>query len=195
MNWKLILGWLFTVGAVRGILLQENLEGAFITLLIGLYLLNGQYNLVKKISGLRKRGRRNVADNSGAGYVELDESALRAAARNTESPEGTNFERIVLDTDKYEDGISEPLEDLDEDVWDRGYYLCPDEGGTWYELYVTESVKESYPDLLADSDLMQQLRGFKGLYLDNYVDYNQITFFVPEGEEEFTFEELYDIFA
>ena len=33
------------------------------------------------------------------------------------------------------DGISEPIENLSTDVWDRGYYLETDEG-IWYEVYV-----------------------------------------------------------
>ena len=43
-----------------------------------------------------------------------------------------------------EDGVNEEL-DLNELVWDRGYYEVA-EKGTWYNLFVTEQMKGYYPN-------------------------------------------------
>ena len=44
------------------------------------------------------------------------------------------------------DGISNPLENLTEHVWDRGYYLETDDG-YWYEVYVNDDIKKYYPTI------------------------------------------------
>ena len=50
------------------------------------------------------------------------------------------------------DGISEPLENLNPDVWDRGYYVETDDG-IWYEVYVNDEIKKYYPNIdLSDEE-------------------------------------------
>ena len=39
------------------------------------------------------------------------------------------------------DGMSETLENLTPDVWNRGYYLETDDG-IWYEVYVNDQIKK-----------------------------------------------------
>ena len=101
--------------------------------------------------------------------------------------------------DKYPEGISNPLSflDRDESVWDRGYY-CETEEGVWYELYVNETIKLDYPTLAEDFDNIDSIaynfRGFYGLWLGDYEENSQITFFVPNQEKRFTFDEMTDIF-
>jgi hypothetical protein len=90
-------------------------------------------------------------------------------------------------------GISITIVDLDENVWERGYY-CETEDGTWYEVYVNLEIKKYYPEIdLNNEDHNETFSGFNDLYLGNYVDYNQITFFVPIGEDEFNLENLTEI--
>jgi len=80
-----------------------------------------------------------------------------------------------LDYELYPDGISKELKSIEESVWDRGYYLDV-ENGTWYELYINDTIKSYYPD--AES-ITNDLEGYKALWLGNYNDSSQITFFVP----------------
>ena len=90
-------------------------------------------------------------------------------------------------------GISITIVDLDEIVWKKGYY-CETEDGTWYEVYVNIEIKEFYPDIdLNVEEFKETFGGFQDLYLGNYQEYNQITFFVPTGEDEFTLENLTEI--
>ena len=92
-------------------------------------------------------------------------------------------------------GISNIIVDLDETVWEKGYY-CETEDGTWYEVYVNIEIKEFYPDIdLNVEEFIETFGGFHDLYLGNYEDYNQITFFVPIGEDEFTLENLTEILS
>ena len=102
-----------------------------------------------------------------------------------------------FDYELYPDGISEGLYDLEPSVWDRGYY-CETDEGVWYELYVNETVKSDYPTIAEDFDNIDSIsynfRGFSGLHLGDYEENAQITFFVPKEEEEFTFDEMTDIF-
>lgn len=106
---------------------------------------------------------------------------------------------MEFDYDGYPDGISEHLSFLDEDelVWDRGYY-CETEDGVWYELYVNEMIKSDYPVIGEDFDNIDSIsynfRGFQGLWLGDYEENSQITFFVPNQEKVFTFSEMTDIF-
>ena len=39
------------------------------------------------------------------------------------------------------DGISDQLENLEPEVWDRGYYKETDDG-IWYEVYVNDEIKK-----------------------------------------------------
>ncbi len=102
-----------------------------------------------------------------------------------------------FDYEMYPDGISEEVYDLEPSVWDRGYY-CETEEGVWYELYVNETIKSDYPTIAEDFDNIDSIsynfRGFFGLWLGDYEENSQITFFVPNDEKEFTFNEMTNIF-
>ena len=104
---------------------------------------------------------------------------------------------MEFDYEKYPDGISSPLDDLEPSVWDRGYY-CETDEGVWYEVYFSEEQKKHYPSEKEiqetfDSNLIDG-EGFKGISLWNFEEDNQITFFVPNGEEEWTFDKMTDMF-
>ena len=91
------------------------------------------------------------------------------------------------------DGISEPLENLTPYVWDRGYYLETDDC-IWYEVYVNDQVKKNYPKIdLEDEEQKETFGKFHEIMLDHYNDDNQITFFVPNNETQYTLDELTDI--
>ena len=91
------------------------------------------------------------------------------------------------------DGISETLENLTPDVWNRGYYLETDDG-IWYEIYVNDQVKKNYPKIdLEDEEQKETFGKFHEIMLDHYNDDNQITFFVPNNEIQYTLDELTDI--
>ena len=51
----------------------------------------------------------------------------------------------ALDQEKNPDGIAIPLNGLDDEVWERGYY-CETDDGTWYEVYANENIKEIWGD-------------------------------------------------
>ncbi|MEK9877367.1 MAG: DUF308 domain-containing protein [Betaproteobacteria bacterium] len=197
MDWKLIVGVLFVLAGLRALFVEPDVAIALLTLIIGIFILNSKYKFVQS---LMKRSRSTKAKKSNSSdSSESDEGlsdwAKEAAAKLEAGWAAEGEERsdtddgYEFDSEKYPDGISEDIDGLNSDVWDRGYYLCPEEGGTWYELYVTESVKESYPDV------SEELAGFKGLYLGNYEEYNQITFFEPDSEDQYTLDEMTDIFA
>lgn len=91
------------------------------------------------------------------------------------------------------DGISETLENLTPDVWNRGYYLETDDG-IWYEVYVNDQIKKYYPKIdLEDEEQKETFGKFHDIMLDHYKDDNQITFFVPNNETQYTLDELTDI--
>lgn len=93
-----------------------------------------------------------------------------------------------------EDGITDSLDGLNTLVWDRGYY-CETGEGVWYELYVRENIKEEVPSIdLADED-WEYLSNFHGLILDHYEEEGQITFIVPNDEEDYTLEEMAEVFV
>ena len=102
----------------------------------------------------------------------------------------------AFDYENY-DGIETPLGNLEPSVWDRGYY-CETDEGVWYELYVNETVKTDYPAIAEDFENIDSIsynfRGFHGLWLGDYEENSQITFFVPNKEKSFTFDEMTDIF-
>ena len=91
------------------------------------------------------------------------------------------------------DGISIILKNLDKFVWNRGYYFPTDEG-IWYEIYVNDEIKRFYPDInLSNDEHYETFGGFHDLKLENYTEYNQITFFEPKGEKNYTLENLTEI--
>ena len=92
------------------------------------------------------------------------------------------------------DGISDILDNLTPDVWDRGYY-CETDDGIWYEVYGNETIKESYQkiDLINDEIDKETFGGFHDMMLEHYESDNQITFFVPKDEKQYTLDELTDI--
>ena len=92
------------------------------------------------------------------------------------------------------DGISDPLNGLDEEVWDRGY-ACVTDDGTWFELYLIDDLRSAYGSFdMSDPDNNARFAGFHDLDVSMFEDYGQITFFVPNGETEYTFEALEEIF-
>jgi hypothetical protein len=135
----------------------------------------------------------------GTVQLELNDggSGLDFSSGRTTS-DGDEMGAVVFDDEAYPDGISDVIDDLNLDVWDRGY-SCGTENGTWYEVYVNAETKASYPSIPDDFDnedsVAFSFRGFKGLQLGNYVDNDQITFFVPDGEDEWTLDEMTDIFS
>lgn len=92
------------------------------------------------------------------------------------------------------DFISDRLEDLNSDVWDRGYYKETDEG-IWYEVYVNSDIKEYYPeiDIKNDEEHRETFGKFSDIFFDNYKTDSQITFFVADGEATYTLDELTEI--
>ena len=91
------------------------------------------------------------------------------------------------------DFISDPLENLNSEVWDRGYYKETDDG-IWYEVYVNDNIKKYYPKIdLKDEEQKETFGKFNDIFFDHYESDNQITFFVPNGEEQYTLDELTDI--
>ena len=92
-----------------------------------------------------------------------------------------------------EDGITDTLDGLNPEVWDRGYYHETSDG-TWYEVYVTDTIKGYFHDMSLDHEDFEHLNNYACINLDHYQDDNQITFFVPDGEEEYTLGELTEMF-
>ena len=94
-------------------------------------------------------------------------------------------------------GIETLIDTLEPSVWDRGYY-CETDEGIWYELYFAEEQKKHYPTLEGEqqtfNDNFKDGEGFKGLLLFHFEEHNQITFFVPYEEEEWTLDKMTDIF-
>jgi hypothetical protein len=100
----------------------------------------------------------------------------------------------VFDDEINPDGISKALSGLDEDVWDRGY-CCDTDDGTWFEVYLTDELREAYGSFdMSDEDMRERFGGFHDFDASMFEDYGQITFFVPKGEEKFTFDALEEIF-
>jgi len=92
------------------------------------------------------------------------------------------------------DGISDQLENLEPQVWDRGYYKETDDG-IWYEVYVNDEIKKYYPKIdLKNEEDKETFGKFKDIMLDHYESDNQITFFQPNNEKTYTLDELTEIF-
>jgi len=55
------------------------------------------------------------------------------------------METIQFDYEVNPDGISESIgfDDQESVAWERGYF-CEIEDGIWYELFVNDTIKESY---------------------------------------------------
>ena len=100
----------------------------------------------------------------------------------------------VFNPDINPDFISDPLENINTLVWDRGYSKETDDG-VWYEVYVNDQIKKYYPkiDIKNNDEDKQTFGNFSDLMLDHYESDNQITFFEPNGEEQYTLNELTDI--
>jgi hypothetical protein len=82
------------------------------------------------------------------------------------------------------DFISDTLENLNTDVWDRGYYKETDDG-IWYEVYVVDQIKKKFPKIdLNNQDQNKIFEKFHDLKLDYYMSDNQITFFSPKKNNQ-----------
>ena len=91
-----------------------------------------------------------------------------------------------------EDGVNQDFYP-NSDVWDRGYYE-ETEDGTWYNVFVNETIKGYYPTCNALIDTFsEQETKFYELELSMYEEYGQINFFVPNGESKLTLDEMTDI--
>ena len=100
----------------------------------------------------------------------------------------------VFNPDINPDFISDPLENINTLVWDRGYYKETDDG-VWYEVYVNDQIKKYDPkiDIKNNDEDKQTFGNFSDLMLDHYESDNQITFFVPSDEEQYNLDELTNI--
>ena len=99
----------------------------------------------------------------------------------------------VFNNEIHPDFISDQLDNLNSNVWDRGYYKETDDG-IWYEVYVNEQIKKYYPEIdLNDEEQKETFGKFDSIMLDHYESDNQITFFVPTDESTYTLAELTDI--
>ena len=92
------------------------------------------------------------------------------------------------------DFISDQLDNLNSNVWDRGYYKETDDG-IWYEVYVNDQIKKYYPkiDIKNNEEDKETFGKFSDIFFDHYENDNQITFFVSNDEEQYTLDELTDI--
>ena len=91
------------------------------------------------------------------------------------------------------DFISDQLDNLNSHVWDRGYYKETDDG-IWYEVYVTEKIKQKIPKIDLNNKNLKILKTFHDLLVDHYDSDNQITFFVPKANNQNYFDILTNIF-
>tara|TARA_Y100000589_G_scaffold237649_1_gene225049 strand:+ start:287 stop:619 length:333 start_codon:yes stop_codon:yes gene_type:complete len=104
---------------------------------------------------------------------------------------GNRYE-IKEKTNKYkypEDGVNEQLSSMNGTVRDRGYYE-ETEDGIWYNLFVTEEIKNYYK---TEKAALEALYNFHQLNLSMYEEYNQINFFVPNDESTYTSNEMTEI--
>ena len=98
----------------------------------------------------------------------------------------------VWDEEINPNGISNPIKDLNKDVWDRGYFTETDDG-IWYEVYVNDEVKSYNSIDMNNEEQTQMFSGFNSIYIHDYDEYNQITFFEANDEDEFTLNTLEEI--
>ena len=99
----------------------------------------------------------------------------------------------VWDQEINPDFISDPLENLNPLVWDRGYFKETDDG-IWYEVYVTEKIKQKIPKIDLKSKNLKILETFHDLLIDHYESDNQITFFAPLENDQNYLDILTNIF-
>ncbi len=70
----------------------------------------------------------------------------------------------------------------------HGYY-CETDEGVWYELYVHEECDSRVDEDFLDNNI-GWFDGFHGLWLGDFKEHSQVTFFVPNGEEKFTYDAM-----
>ena len=80
----------------------------------------------------------------------------------------------VWDQEINPDFISDPLENLNSVVWDRGYFKETDDG-IWYEVYVADRIKQKVPKIDLNNQKQKILKTFHDLLIDHYENENQIT--------------------
>ena len=101
----------------------------------------------------------------------------------------------VFDEDKNPDGISKPINGLDEEVWEKGY-CCNTDDGTWYEVYANENIREIWGEFeLNEPDDKEMFEKFSNFDVSMFGDYGQITFFVATGDTENDLDALTEIFV
>tara|TARA_B100001173_G_scaffold228010_1_gene198010 strand:- start:15 stop:332 length:318 start_codon:yes stop_codon:yes gene_type:complete len=99
----------------------------------------------------------------------------------------------VWDQEINPDFISDPLENLNSVVWDRGYFKETDDG-IWYEVYVADRIKQKVPKIDLNDQKQKILKTFHDLLIDHYENDNQITFFAPQESDQNYLDILTNIF-
>ncbi len=99
----------------------------------------------------------------------------------------------VWDQEINPDFISDPLENLNSVVWDRGYFKETDDG-IWYEVYVADRIKQKVPKIDLNNQKQKILKTFHDLLIDHYENDNQITFFAPNESDQNYLDILTNIF-
>ena len=99
----------------------------------------------------------------------------------------------VWDQEINPDFISDPLENLNSVVWDRGYFKETDDG-IWYEVYVSDRIKQKVPKIDLNDQKQKILKTFHDLLIDHYENDNQITFFAPQKNDQNYLDILTNIF-
>ena len=99
----------------------------------------------------------------------------------------------VWDQEINPDFISDPLENLNSVVWDRGYFKETDDG-IWYEVYVADRIKQKVPKIDLNDQKQKILKTFHDLLIDHYENDNQITFFAPNESDQNYLDILTNIF-
>ena len=99
----------------------------------------------------------------------------------------------VWDQEINPDFISDPLENLNSVVWDRGYFKETDDG-IWYEVYVSDRIKQKVPRIDLNDQKQKILKTFHDLLIDHYENDNQITFFASNESDQNYLDILTNIF-
>ena len=99
----------------------------------------------------------------------------------------------VWDQEINPDFISDPLENLNSVVWDRGYFKETDDG-IWYEVYVSDRIKQKVPKIDLNDQKQKILKTFHDLLIDHYENDNHITFFAPQESDQNYLDILTNIF-
>lgn len=104
-------------------------------------------------------------------------------SKNKKSKKRTGLSKFdAFDEELNPDGISLPLNGLDEEVWEKGYYFDTDEG-TWYELYAVEHIRAIWGDFdLSDPEERERFEGFSDFDVSMFEEYGQINFFVAVND-------------